>query len=216
MRLIGVIGVMLASGGCHPGAAARDASPEPDGTAHSRGVFVLWTSDPALPGSVTDDLTVSDASFQIEHLQLISDAGADSRTTRSRYQLAWSASSTPPQESFPDAPVAVYQKISLDMRPVLEPPYAYRIEGMWRDDSTGETRPFEIIDSMALSIPIECSETLPPGGSVSIAIEVDLDDALEGLDFRSLPEENGVRVLREGQQLVDLHDRMAHAFQLDE
>lgn len=216
MRLIGVIGVMFVFGGCTPGAVPPDAPTEPDGAPHGRGMFVMWNADPALPGIVTDHVTVSDASFQIEHLQLISDAGADSRTTRSRYQLEWSPTSTPSPESFPDAPVAVYQKISLDLRPSVELPYAYQIEGTWRDDGSGEVKPFKIVDPVELSSPIDCSVTLPAGGSVSIALEVDLKEALEGIDFRTVDDEDGVLVLRDGPLLADLHSRMAQAFKLDE
>src|SRR5258705_6724640 len=119
------IGAMLVCVGCHAGGTMQpDSAIEPDVPVPGLGMSVTWNAEPALPGSVTDRITVSDASFQIDHLQLLSDAGADDRTTRSRYQLHWSSSTTPSKEMFPDAPVAVYHRNSLDVRPGFPLPYA--------------------------------------------------------------------------------------------
>jgi len=213
MRLIGV---MLVCVGCHAGGTMQpDSAIVPDVPVSGLGVSVTWNADPALPGSVTDKITVSDASFQVDHLQLLSDAGADDRTTRSRYQLRWSSSMTPSNEMFPDAPVAVYQKISLDIRPGFPLPYAYQIEGTWRGDGE-ELKPFKIVDMSPLSIPIDCSVTLPAGGLGSIAIRVDLQDALNSIDFTHVSEQDGMLLLNGGLQLADFHDRMTHAFKLDD
>src|SRR5215471_14790047 len=119
MRLLGVL---LAVTACHfTGEVVPDATTEPDVPTPSLGMVLNWTANPDLPGSVTDRISVTDAAFQVEHLQLVSDAGADARTTRSRYQLEWKAGGAPSQEMFPEAPVAVYQRISLDLRPDIPP-----------------------------------------------------------------------------------------------
>lgn len=212
MRLIGVLLVVV---GCHvESPVVPDAPTEPDGPPRALGMFVTWTAKPALPGPVGDKLTVTEATFQLEHLQLVSDAGADNRTTRSRYQLAWDASGAPPQETFPDAPAAVYQRILLDMRSDVLPPYTYEIQGTWQDDQ--DVKPFRIVDKAMVEIPIDCSVTLAPGGSVSIALRVDLKDALEGIDFKSVQEDNGVLLLSTGPQLQGVRDQLAQAFQLDD
>lgn len=192
-----------------------DSKIEPDGPAPSFGMSVTWDADPALPGSVTDKVAVTVASFQIDHLQLLSDAGADEHTTRSSYQLRWDSHTTPPKETFPDAPVAVYQRISLDVRPGFQAPFAYEIDGTWRD-SGDDPKPFKIIDTMALSIPIDCSVALPVGGMGSVAIGVDLRDALNNVDFTHMNEQNGVLVLAGGPELMDFHNRLARAFKLDD
>jgi hypothetical protein len=212
MRLIGV---MLVCVGCHEvgGTMPPDAAIDPDGPARSLGMYVTWNANPALPGDVTDKVTVTDVNFQLDHLQLVSDAGADERTTHSRYQLHWNAMMTPVREEFPDAPVAVYQKISLDMRPGFPLPFTYQIQGTWQDDGDN-ARPFKIIDVDQESIPIDCSVMLPAGGSVSIAIRVDLKDALNNINFKNIMPTNGVLVVG-GQQLMDFHDRLARAFKLD-
>ena len=210
------IGVMLVCLGCHAGGILQpDSGIVPDGSGPGLGMSVIWDADPALPGSVTDRVTVTDADFQIDHLQLLSDAGADDRTIHSSYQLRWSASTTPSPEMFPDAPVAVYQKISLDLRPGFRAQYAYEIQGTWRD-SDDDLKPFKIVDTMGLSIPIECSVVLHAGDRASIEIRVDLRDALDNVDFAHVNEQDGVRLLAGGPQLADFHGRMMRAFKLEE
>jgi hypothetical protein len=215
MRLLGVL---LVVGGCHfeggPG-TSTDGSMEPDMSMPKSGMVLNWNASPALPGPVIDKVQVTDAIFQLEHLQLVSDAGADSRTTRSRYQLEWKAGTAPAQEMFPDAPVAVYQRISLDLRPDVQPPYAYQILGTWHDED--EDKPFRIADPVLLEIPIDCSVSLPAGSSVSIDVRVDLRDALNAIDFKTLQEINGVLVLSTpGPMMMMFRNKLAKAFHSDD
>lgn len=214
MRLLGVL---LVVGGCQfdGGTATIDASTEPDVPAPTSGMVLNWTANPALPGQVIDKVQVSDVIFQLEHLQLVSDAGADSRTTRSRYQLEWKAGKAPAQETFPDAPVAVYQRISLDLRPDVQPPYAYQILGTWRDED--EDKPFRIADPLLLEIPIDCSVSLPAGESTAITVRVDLRDALNAVDFKMLQEINGVLVLSTpGPMMMMFRNKLTKAFKSDD
>ena len=216
MRLIGAL--LVASGCSFQGSVTPDAVPEPDGGGMPRGLgmFLTWNANPSLPGPVTNKVSATAVTFQLEHLQLVSDAGADGRTTRSRYQLAWSAGALPLQEMFPDAPVAVYQRISLDMRGDVQPPYAYQIQGTWRDDK-GDDQQFRIADTVNLEVPIDCSETLPPGGSVSITVRVDLRDALSNVNFKNLSQDkDGVLVLTGGPPLSDFRNRLMRAFSIDD
>ncbi|HEY0481010.1 MAG TPA: hypothetical protein VGD37_26025 [Kofleriaceae bacterium] len=221
MRLLGV---MLVCVGCHgPGSVAPDSATEPDGPVHALGMSVAWSANPAVPGEVTSKLVVTDVSFQLEHFQLVSDAGADVRTTHSRYQLHWAAGAMPARDAFPDAPVSTYQKLSLDMRPGSQLPYSYQILGTWRDESglgsgsggEDEVMPFRIVNPMALSFPIDCNVSLPPGGSASIGIKLQLQKALDHVDFKNVPVDGGVRVLAGGPMLMDLNDRLAKAFEVE-
>jgi hypothetical protein len=211
MRLIGVLLVVV---GCHVDTlVVPDAPTEPDGPPRLQGMFVTWNARPALPGPITDKITITDATFQLEHLQLVSDAGADNRTTRTRYQIAWSAGGAPAQEAFPNAPAAVYQRILLDMRANGLPPYAYDIRGTVRDGDG--VRSFRITDKMMLEIPIDCSVALAAGGSVSLGIRVDLKDALDGINWKDAQNQDGMLMLTPA-QLLGVHTQLEHAFELDD
>ncbi|HEY6173874.1 MAG TPA: hypothetical protein VIX73_05485 [Kofleriaceae bacterium] len=216
MRLFGVL---LVIAGCHfegmPPGGTPDGSTEPDMSPPATGMVLNWIANPALPGQVTDKVEVTDAVFQLEHLQLVSDAGADARTTRSRYQLEWKDGAAPAQEVFPDAPVAVYQRISLDLRPDVQPPFAYQVLGVWHDED--EDKPFKIADPVLLEIPIDCSVSLPAGSSVSITVRLDLRDALNSVDFKTLQEINGVLVLSTaGPMLSQFRSKLTRAFHSDD
>jgi hypothetical protein len=52
-------------------------------------------------------------------------------------------------------------------------------------------------------------------GSTTIALKVDLKDALEGIDFKNLEVDDGVSTLHEGQGLNDFRNRLQKAFTLD-
>jgi len=212
MRLLGVLLVLV---GCHgAGSVTPDASTEPDVPPRSQGLTVTWHARPSVPGMVSDKVTVTEAVFQLEHLQLLSDADI---TTHTRLQLAWNSQGGPSDEEFPDAAVARYQQILLDMRPDARPPfsYAYQIQGTWQDDD--DSGPFRIADPMILQVPVACDVTLPASGSVTVAVRLDLRNALNGIDFKNLPMDgSGVRVLIGGKQLADLRAQlMQHAFVLD-
>src|SRR5262245_17600484 len=148
MRLLGVLLLLV---GCHGAdSVAPDGSIGPDVPPRSQGLTVTWRARPSVPGMLTDKITVTDAVFQLQHLQLISDASSD-RTTPGPLELEWSSNGPPSAEVFPDAPVAHYQQILLDMRPDRPPfSYAYQIQGVWQDD--GDSRPFQIIDRTVLDV----------------------------------------------------------------
>jgi hypothetical protein len=213
MRLLGVLLVLV---GCHgAGSVTPDSSTEPDVPPRSQGLIVTWRAQPSLPGKISDKIMVTDVVFQLEHLQLVSDASSD-HTTHSRLQLEWDSGGAPPDEVFEDAPVAHYQQIVLDMRSDARPPfsYAYQIEGTWQDDE--DSGPFRIADPTILQVPVACDVMLPASGSVTVAVRLDLRNALNAINFKNLPMDGGVRVLSSGKQLVDLRDQLRHAFVQDD
>lgn len=205
MRLLGVLVLV----GCHgAGSVTPDASIGPDVPVRSQGLTVTWRAQPSVPGMITDKITVTDAVFQLQHLQLVSDASS-AQTTQGPLELEWSSDGSPSDEVFPDAPVAHYQQILLDMRSDRPPfSYAYQIQGLWQDD--GDSRPFQIVDLTILEVPVACDVMLPASGSVTVAVQLDLRNALNGIDFKSLPTDHGMLVLNGGPQLLDLRDQLMH------
>jgi len=211
MRLLGVMLVLVGCHGAEP--VAQDASTAPDAPPRAQGVTVTWASRPSLPGTLTDKVTVTEAVFQLEHLQLLSDAGG---TTHSQLQLAWDGDGAPPDEPFPEAPAAHYQQILLDMRSDARPPfsYTYQIEGTWQDDDAAGR--FRIADPNTLAVPIPCDVTLTGKSSMTVAIRLDLRNALNGINFKNLPPDSeGVKVVIDRQQLGGVREQLKHAFSFD-
>lgn len=184
MRLLGVLMVFT---GCQAGGSVMPDTPvgTTDGSQHGLGMFVSWNARPALPGMVSDKLTISEATFQLNHFQIVADSG---NSMRSKYLLAWSAGMAPSQEMFPDATAGVYSKASLDLGGSLVG-YAYRIRVTWNDDKG--PKPFEIVDVVPLTIVLDCNQVLAAAGSAEIAIKVDLRNALNNINFKDLEDEDG-------------------------
>src|SRR5262249_3061889 len=138
MRFLGALMVFAA---CHIGGGepmtpdgASDGSRGSDGGDQpGLGMFVAWHANPHLPGVVSDKITVSDATFQLDHFQVIGDAGVDARTTHSRYFLTWDGTGGPQQETFPLAPVGVYSKLALVMMSGNLGDQSYEIHGTFTD-----------------------------------------------------------------------------------
>jgi len=212
MRLIGVL--LMVAGCQFSGTAEPDAPGGPGGDgAHDLGMFVTWKANPPIPGTLSDKLTVSDATFQVDHFQIVADAG---NVMRTKYLLAWNPASTPTtpsEDAFPDAPPGMYSKVSLVMMTGSFGDYAYQIHGTWRDN--GMSQNFEIRDRAPLTIGFDCTEMLGAAGSATLRIRLDLRDALSGIDFRNVEQEDGMLELSDGQELLALRSRLMSAFQLD-
>lgn len=220
MRFLGALLVFAAchsGGGVSPGADASPDGPpvDTDASPSALGLWVTWRADPGLPGSVTDKVTVTSATFQMDRLQVIGDAGiGDARTTHAKYLLAWDAQGKPAQERFPDAPVGVYSKILAVMMPGSLGENAYEIDGTWMNGGS-QAMPFEIRDRLVVSLSIDCDEDLPAAGSAMLGIKVDLKDALSSIKFEDITPTNGVLEV-EGPQLLQFRDRLKKSFKLDE
>ncbi|HZJ65375.1 MAG TPA: hypothetical protein VFD36_17815 [Kofleriaceae bacterium] len=179
-------------------------------------MFVSWRADPALPGAVTDKITVTSATFQIDRLEVVGDAGVDARTTRSKYLLSWDPGGKPSKESFPQAPVGVYSKINVVMAVGNLSENLYEIRGTWTD-SGAAPQSFRIRDrGLSLSSAVDCDKTLPAAGTANITLRLDLANALNGINFKMLEDEEGELELRDGPQLVAFRMRLRDAFELGE
>lgn len=203
------LGVMLVFAGCNFSSTTRPDAPGEPG--RGLGMFVDWNANPTLPGPLSDTLVVSEATFQLDHFQIVADAGS---VTRTKYLLSWGQGAMPTRDEFPDAPPGVYSKVALVMTGGNFGDDAYKIHGMWRD-SSNTLKPFEIHDHGPLSISFDCDAMLAAAGSATIAIRVDLRDAISGIDFTNVDEEDGVLDLHDGQALLDFRSRLQDAFKLD-
>jgi hypothetical protein len=184
-----------------------------DGPQHGQGMFVSWHADPGLPGTLTDKLSVSEASFQLDHFQIVADSGT---SMHSRYLVAWTAAMTPQQEVFHDATAGVYSKASLDLGGSLVN-YAYQINGVWNDGKG--PRPFHIVDRLPLTILIDCNKTLTAAGSAEIVIRLDLSDPLNVVRFKDLEDESNpieISVDENPLALQAFRDRLSHGFNTDD
>jgi hypothetical protein len=222
MRFLGALMVFAA---CHtggdpvnPDAPSDDGGGGSDGASSALGIFVTWRADPTLPGAVTDSIAVTEATFQIDHLQLVGDAGVDTRTTRMKYLLTWDSGQKPSQESFPLAPVGVYSKINMVMSTGNLSENLYEIRGTWTDIETGAApRPFRIRDrGGALSVSVDCDKTLPAAGMARVQMRLDLREALEGVGFKMLAGGDDEIDLRDGPQLMMFRTRLRQAFEAED
>lgn len=186
-------------------------------------MLLSWGAQPSLPGALNDRLSVTAATFNIRHLQILGDAApGDSRTTHSNYTISWSAQGRPEREVFREAPVGVYSKITVELK-TTPGASTYVIEGTWLDDDEPgdddepEIRRFRIQDMGPVNIMLDCDQTLGAEVAAEVTIRLALLDALSSIDFRRLDEEDGVYVLKNPSlQLPMFRDRLARAFMINE
>jgi hypothetical protein len=205
------LGLLWMIAACHDtGTPLIDAlDVQPDVRVEEPGLFVTWRAEPRLPGPVTDLITLSAVTFGVDRFEVQSDA--DSKTSRSRYSLSWSSSTSPAQEAFRDAPSGVYSRVSITLGGFFT--NAYELEGTWLD--RGKLKPFRIADRGRLKTSFELSKTLEAGGSTTIPIQIQLAEALRGIDFARLHERDGRLELTTGDpQLTEFRDLLDDAFRI--
>lgn len=175
---------------------------------------VRWRANPELPGSVSDKLIVSSATFQINHFQIVADSGS---AMHSKYLLTWAPGEGPAIEEFQQAPAGVYSKAAIDLGGSLAP-FSYQIRGTWTDDGR-EPKSFTIEDSAPLSLQVDCNTVLSVPGSAQIDIKVDLGDPLSMVTFKDLGEDGGPIMISSQMNMALLQQfrtRLPHAFQSEE
>ncbi|HUJ57365.1 MAG TPA: hypothetical protein VLX92_02700 [Kofleriaceae bacterium] len=194
-----VRGVVIAAlfGAC--GASHHD---HPDGSmpgddgGGSAGLTVPWSLTFDVPGDVpgsTFDAEVDEVVFKVLSLEVTGDAG--SVQIPKEVDVGWDTTSKPDAIVFPSAPVGLYSKLSI------------RVDGQLADNSFwinghatvgGTTYPFKIYDRYFLTMTIDLNTMLSPDGSASIPIQVQLDQALNTLDFSKLDRDDDTITLDNG------------------
>jgi hypothetical protein len=110
----------------------------------------------------------------------------------------------------------VYSKINVVMAVGNLSENLYEIRGTWT--ATGASpRAYRIRDrGLSLSSQVDCNKTLPAAGTANITLRLDLRNALTGINFNMLEDEEGELDLRDGPQLAQFRARLREAFELGE
>lgn len=191
---------LVACGGSPP-------SPAADAPAGSEGLSFQWQA--ALPGKVTPTVTVTRATFALQGFHAISDAG--NTETIDDDALTWDATTTPAPLALADAAPGMYSRLAFKLDGETNEE-SYRIEGTVQVSST--VMPFRIHDhTAAVSYSLDLATTLAPGGAAQIALSLDLANAIGGVDFATLRNENGTLDLdSDDLQIPAFRARLASAF----
>lgn len=185
-------------------ANSGDAAPVP------HGLLVSWRSDPALPGPVKTDVTVSSAVFHISRLQVIGDSGQP--MTQVPITLGWSGESTsdPPTIGFPSAPGGLYSQIGIDLQPVGGA--SYEIRGTVKVG--GMTKPFYIHDTAGLDFDIAgYTVNFTPGVDATLPVRIDIDSPITAVDWTTVQEVGGTLEVGPAQaQISEVRDKIDNVF----
>ncbi|MBL0218628.1 MAG: hypothetical protein IPQ07_32710 [Myxococcales bacterium] len=216
MRVAAVLLALAAGcggdGGTNVGDAGTSSDASSSGDASSlHGLLVTWTANPALPGTLKTDLTVTSATFHIARLQVIGDNGQP--MTTSPFAISWKieGGGDPGIVAFPSAPSGLYSQVTLHIdEPLLNT--SYEITGTAKVG--GVTRTFQIHDRNSLNIDVkDFNVSLAPGGDATVPIRLDLKDAIDSIQFDQLNEENGVLELdTTDPQMENFREKLEQAF----
>lgn len=209
VRTVAKLLVGAAVAACHTsGSATPDGST--DGSTLPNGLSVLWTTKTPIPGEVKSDLTVTNMLFRVQNLRVIGDAGpGDTRTSKDTFQLAWSDASKPSTLVFGDAPSGLYSKLVVLADGNLID-YSYEIDGSVRVSDT--TYQFKIHDRSPLAVSLDTQCNLDPGKGAGLEVTLDLQQALDSLDWQSIHNDDGVLELDTfDSQMSNFRDKMMDA-----
>ena len=207
----GLATVVLAA--CHTG-----ASPGADSGQTPAGLFVHWSTQPqAIPGDVGSNVTIRQAVFLLDYLRVIGDAGlTDTRTTAIALRIEWGSGTRPDDVPFTMAPTGLYSKVQL----VLD---GHLIDNSIHIEGTvvvsGNTRAFEIEDRNGLLVSLNIQRMLQPGETATIGLEVDFANALSGIDWTTLPYDDGRLHLdnqTSGSQLDAFEQHLTESFKVQD
>jgi hypothetical protein len=210
VRAVVSMGMIVAVAGA--AACGHGGPASPDGAAQPVGFDISWATDPAIPGLASPSLRIDSATFQLDHVRLVGDAGTgDDHTTRDDVELTWNASTTTPDLSFPDAPPGLYSQIQLGIDGKVDHD-SYAIDGAVQLD--GDWIDFSIWDQQELAITIPFGFTLAPGTAVGVPIEIELASALSAIDFAACDDgEGGKKILdNNDEQMPALRQALLDAF----
>ena len=148
--------------------------------------------------------------FRVANLRVIGDAGpGDTRTSKDTFQVAWSEGTAPGTIEFADAPSGMYSKLALLADGNLVD-YSYEVQGTVRINDV--THPFKIHDRSPVAVALDTEVELDPGEGAVLDLKLDLQPALDVLDFTTLHDDDGTLELDTfDSQMSDFRDKMMEA-----
>lgn len=181
------VGVLVA--GCHIGQDyVPDAMATTDGpVAGSPGLNVSWSTKPTIPGDLGNGIRVDSAIFKLDTFRVIGDAG-DTHTTKSGFDLAWSGGVKPDKIAFADAPTGLYSRVSIQADGHIVA-YSYVINGSVKVGSN--TYDLRVNDRNAVNVSVIIDQMLLPGKSETIQLELQLQPALNAVDWSVINHDDG-------------------------
>jgi hypothetical protein len=184
-------------------------STAPDGGgSNAGGISIPWTTSPTIPGEIGSDVSITSMVFRIDSLRVVGDTGTSS--SLGDLQLSWDTGATPEPTVFSDAPSGIYSKVVLHADgDQLD--YSWEIAGSVA--MADGTHAFTIHDLMPLSVNIDTTATLAPGGTATLGVTFHMDQPFDGLDFTSLDiEDDGTLVLdTDDSQMADFRTKLQAA-----
>ncbi len=178
-RVIAVASLLV---GCHPSdMGGPDATLMADAPPTGAGISVGWTATPTIGATGGDGPTVETASFHVDDLRVIGDAGPnDPRTHSDDFNLNWAA---PPETTFPNAPPGTYSQLSLSLESD-DGAMAFALGGHVTVDTVSHA--YTIVGSMQLEVTLPTFGTLDAGGALDLTVLAAFDQALTAVSFDAL------------------------------
>ena len=198
---------LVACGTSHVSPPPTDSGTVGSDGSSSAGLTIPWTASPAIPGPVASDVSVTSMVFRVDSLRVVGDTGTSA--SHGGLELQWATGEAPPPTMFSDAPSGLYSKVVFHADGELVD-YSWEIDGTVAID--GATQSFAIHDLAAMSVNIDSSAMLEPGGSVTLGVTFQMDQAFDGLDFKSLDDDDGLLVLdTDDSQMSDFRTKLQQA-----
>jgi len=187
--------------------------PDPDASGGGTGGLVVqWASTPeSWPGDVDNGATIERASFALDSLRVVGDAGpGDPRTTASGFMVRWDENTVPSAVMFADAPSGLYSQISMaiDGHTTTE---TFELRGHVNIDGTDYE--YGIDGDAPLTATIQIEEMLTPPATATVRLRIDFKKALGSLDFKTLPVDGGRIELDDSDpEMVDFRKKLVESF----
>jgi len=192
----------------------------PDASVTSSALKLAWSSQPgSIPGTATDNITITSAAFSVDNLRIVGDAGpGDPRTSLDQLSLGWSGESTPATQTFPDAPAGLYSRVVFQLGAnvnMLQPESSsYEITGMVEIQSQPAV-PYRIRDIFSLDVEVDLDSgvTLTGTADATVGLRADLEKIVSSIDYSLLPVTNGERLLDSFDiQILIVREKVKDAF----